>query len=122
MATTKMAAIVINVVDVERVADFWKGFLEVAERNRAPGYVWLARQPGASVSLAFQEVEHPTEGRNRLHLDFGTSDMEETRARILQLGGEELEQHELGGFAWTVFGDPEGNEFCVGQADPDDYA
>jgi predicted enzyme related to lactoylglutathione lyase len=120
--TTKLAAIVINVIDLEKVADFWKAFLDVDERHRVPGFVWLDRQPGASVSLAFQQVEQPTEGRNRLHLDFGSSDAPADAGRVVELGGSELEQHEMGGFSWTVFADPEGNEFCIAQADPDDYA
>ncbi|HEX2029380.1 MAG TPA: VOC family protein [Nitriliruptorales bacterium] len=122
MTTIKMAAIVVNVVDLERVADFWKGFLQVGERHRLPGFLWLRRQPGASISLAFQQVDAPTEGRNRLHIDFGVSDAREVRSRILDLGGRELEVHEQDGFGWTVFADPEGNEFCVAAADPDDYA
>lgn len=118
----KMASVVINAEDLDGVADFWKGLLEVGERNRAHGFVWLERQSGASISLAVQQVDDPTEGRNRLHLDFGTDDAAAVRDRILALGGRELEQHDLSGFGWTVFADPEGNEFCVAQADPDDYA
>ena len=120
--TVKMAAIVVNAIDVERVAEFWKGFLGVGERHRADRFLWLERQPGASVSLAFQQVDDPTEGPNRLHLDFGVSDAEAEHRRILDLGGTQLARHELSGFAWTVYADPEGNEFCVGQADPDDHA
>lgn len=122
METIKMAAVVINAVDPERVADFWKALLDVGERHRSPGFVWLERQPGASLSIAIQQVADPTEGRNRLHIDFGSSDATATRSRVLELDGEELEQHEIEGFQWTVFADPEGNEFCVAQADPDDYA
>ena len=36
----------------------------------------------------------------------------ETLARILDLGGSHLEDHEIEGFAWKVMADPEGNEFC----------
>ena len=122
MSTLKMAAIVINARDSERVVDFWKTVLGVGERQRLPGFVWLERQPGASVSLAVQQVDDPTEGRNRLHLDFGTDDVGATADRILAAGGAELEQHAMGSFTWTVFADPEGNEFCIAQADPDDYA
>lgn len=118
----KLAAVVINAADLERVAAFWKALLGVGERHREAGFVWLERQPGASVSLAVQQVTDPTPGRNRLHLDFGSGDAAATRARILELGGSEVEQHELDGFAWTVFADPEGNEFCVAEADPDTYA
>jgi len=121
VTTLKMAAIVINARDVETVVAFWRALLEVDERHRVPGFVWLTRQPGASVSLAVQQVDVPTEGRNRLHLDFGSSDVADTARRIVELGGEELERHEIQGFAWTVFADPEGNEFCIAQADPDDH-
>lgn len=122
MPIAKLAAIVINAIDLEGVAEFWKGFLEVDERHRMPGFVWLERQPGASLSLAVQQVDDPTEGRNRLHIDFGARDVAEARDRVIALGGEELERHEIGGFAWTVLGDVEGNEFCIAEADPDDYA
>jgi predicted enzyme related to lactoylglutathione lyase len=121
VATLKLAAVVINARDIDRVADFWKALLGVEERNRVPGFVWLQRQEGASMSLAVQHVEDPTDGRNRLHFDFGSDDAAATAARIRELGGAELEQNELGGFAWTVFADPEGNEFCVAQADPDEH-
>jgi predicted enzyme related to lactoylglutathione lyase len=121
MTTLKMAAVVINARDAERVVDFWKSLLEVGERRRVPGFVWLKRQPGASFSLAVQQVDDPTEGRNRLHLDLGSSDAAATAKRVIELGGKELEQHEIQGFQWTVLADPEGNEFCVAQADPDDY-
>lgn len=121
MVTIKMASIVVNVVDLEQVADFWKRFLGVGERHRTSGFVWLERQPTATVSLAFQQVDVPTEGRNRLHIDFGVSDADEVRSLILELGGRELETHDMDDFSWTVFADPEGNEFCIAQADPDDY-
>ncbi len=122
MGTVKMASIVINARDLEAVVGFWKAFLDVGERQRLPGFVFLERQPNAGVSLAVQQVDDPTEGRNRLHLDFGVSDAQATRADILELGGTAIEEHDMGGFAWTVFADPEGNEFCVAEADPDDYA
>lgn len=121
MTTLKLASVVINARDLDRVADFWKSLLEVGERQRFPGFVWLERQPGASLSIAVQQVADPTEGRNRLHFDFGSSDAAAAAERIKELGGSELEQHSMGDFGWTVFADPEGNEFCVAQADPDDY-
>jgi len=56
MATIKMAAIVVNVVDLEGVAALWKRFLGVGERQRIPGSVWLERQPEATASLAFSRL------------------------------------------------------------------
>jgi len=112
---------VINARDLEVVADFWKALLEVGERQRMPGFVWLERQPGLGMSLAVQQVDDPTEGRNRLHLDFGVEDLAAARDRVLDLGGREVEYHDIEGFGWTVFAAPEGNEFCPAQADPDDH-
>jgi len=110
-----MSSVVINARDVERVAAFWKTLLGVEERTRVRGFVWLEPQPGTNISLAVQQVEDPTEGRNRLHFDFGSSDATETAKQVVELGGRELEQHEIQGFTWTVFADPEDNEFCVAQ-------
>ncbi len=122
MSEIRMAAIVINAVEPDRVADFWKALLEVGERQRIPGFVWLERSAGSGVSLAVQHVEEPTEGRNRMHLDFGATDIERARRRVIDLGGTEVERHAMGDFEWVVFADPEGNEFCVAQADPDEHA
>ncbi len=72
------------------------------------------------MSVAVQLVADPTEGRNRVHLDFGVQDLAAAHDRILELGGTELERHDMKGFGWTVFADPEGNEFCLAQANPDD--
>lgn len=121
MSAPRLAAVVINARDLEGVADFWKALLEVGERQRIPGFVWLERQPGIGMSLAVQQVDDPTEGRNRLHLDFGVGDLAAMNDRVLELGGTEVERHAIEGFGWTVYADPEGNEFCLAQANPDDH-
>ena len=68
--------------------------------------------PGASASKACLRPD-PTPGRNRLHLDTYVDDVDAAVARIEELGGSFLEDHEIGGFAWKVRADPEGNEFCI---------
>jgi predicted enzyme related to lactoylglutathione lyase len=75
--------------------------------------VWLEPASEGAPALAFQQVPDPTPGRNRVHLDFGAEDREVTVARVLELGGSRVEDHEIMGFHWTVLADPEGNEFCV---------
>lgn len=118
--TPKLATIVVNARDLERIVTFWSAFLQVGEQQRTPGFVRLEPQPGARVSLAVQQVDDPTPGRNCLHLDFGTDDAAATGERVIDLGGTELESHEVQDFGWTVYADPEGNEFCIAQFDPDD--
>jgi predicted enzyme related to lactoylglutathione lyase len=34
-------------------------------------------------------------------------------ARLVDLGGSVVAEHNLGDFRWTIVADPEGNEFCV---------
>lgn len=122
MHPPRLSAVVINAVDLEAVADFWKDLLEVGERHRVPGFVWLERQSGLGMSLAVQQVAEPTEGRRRLHLDFGVPDLAATAARIAVLGGAHIETHRMGEFEWQVFADVEGNEFCLAPVDPDAFA
>jgi predicted enzyme related to lactoylglutathione lyase len=67
--------------------------------------------------LAFQLVPEPRVGKNRLHLDIRVSNRAASVAHVVSLGGSLVGDHEDGGHpAWTVMGDPEGNEFCIHQA------
>lgn len=109
-----LGSVVINAIDSARLVEFWKSLLDVEVAQAIPPYfTWLAPQPGRGVSVAIQLVEDPTEGRNRVHMDFGVDDLEAATARVEELGGSMLEQHEIGGFTWRVMADPEGNEFCI---------
>ena len=109
----QLGSIVINCTDVDRLVEFWSRLLDTEEARRFPGFVWLTPTSEGAPSLAFQQVPDPTPGRNRVHLDFGAQDRETTIARVIELGGSRIEDHEIQGFHWTVMGDPEGNEFCV---------
>ncbi len=122
MARPQLASVVINARDVDLVAAFWSAFLEIGERQRmGDAFVWLERAPGIGTTIAVQKVEDPTEGRNRLHLDFGAPDLAAAAQRVKELGGTQIEGHQMGDFRWIVFGDTEGNEFCVAEADPDQH-
>ena len=48
-----------------------------------------------------------------MHLDLAVEDPEAFIARVVELGGTRLQDHEMGGIRWTVMADPEGSEFCV---------
>ena len=51
----------------------------------------------------------------RIQLDHGEFVM---LAAPGELGATELDRQRVPGLRWTVLADPEGNEFCVGQAEP----
>lgn len=68
--------------------------------------------PGGPL-LAFQQVEDPTPGKNRLHLDLGAPDLDAEVERLTGAGASVVAQREMGDFRWVTMADPDGNEFCV---------
>ena len=113
-----VATVVINVTDSDREKRFWQALLGVGIAREFPGgFCWLDPQHDGGVSVALQSVDDPTPGRNRLHLDTSVADLETAQARIIELGGSHVEDHEVMGFAWKVMADPEGNEFCIAPAE-----
>lgn len=112
----KWASVVVNTTDVDRLVAFWTKVLGVDVLMRpVPEFVWLEPQQPGGIKLAFQEVCEPTEGRRRLHLDFGVPNLEEATTQIIELGGAHAEDHAWEGFNWRVMTDPDGNEFCIGE-------
>jgi hypothetical protein len=77
-------------------------------------------QPSRSCSTAPDEKH----GKNRVHLDLRTRDLEAEVSRVLALGATRLtdEQIEEHGWAWHILADPDGNEFCVLRPPPDYWA
>ncbi len=69
---------------------------------------------GSTPALGFQLVDHPTPGKNRIHLDGGGSDRAALVSRLKELGATEQGSHSVPGLDWTVMADPEDNVFCVG--------
>jgi predicted enzyme related to lactoylglutathione lyase len=110
--------VVINVIDYEREKQFWSALLGAGIAREVPGFFcWLEPQHEGGISVALQLVPDPTPGRNRLHIDTTVANLDEAEARIVELGGSHLEDHEIGGFRWKVMADPEGNEFCIAPAE-----
>lgn len=110
-----VGSVVFDCTDPERLATFWSALLGVGEALRFPGFIWLEPQREGAYSLAFQQVPEPTPGKNRLHLDHRfDGDLEEVRSRVEALGGSMVREHDEYGYVWSVFADPEGNQFCVG--------
>lgn len=107
-------SVVFDCIDAERLVSFWGGLLDVGERHRMPGFVWLEPQRPGGFSLAFQEVPDPTPGKNRLHIDGAFGDLDALTARVEELGGSYVETQTVPGFVWNIYADPERNVFCVG--------
>ncbi|GAC69702.1 VOC family protein [Gordonia soli] len=93
---------------------------------------WWAEQTGGSVvhddggfcvvvvadspRLAFQQVAEPTAGKNRIHLDLTAPDLTAEVARLTSVGATVVDEHAMEGFRWVTLADPDGNQFCVSEA------
>ena len=73
------------------------------------------------VVASFQLTERK-HGKNRLHLDLRTQDLDAEVRRVVGIGASLLTSQPLQeyGWRWHILGDPDGNEFCVIQP-PDSY-
>ena len=110
-------SVMLDCNDLDKQAAFWKEILGLEEKMRFPDYIFLSRLSAKGPRLALQQVPEAKAVKNRMHLDLATPDPEALIARVLQLGGTRLADHEMEGMHWTVMGDPEGNEFCVTPAE-----
>jgi hypothetical protein len=79
-------------------------------------FVFLQPVREGTPALAFQRVPDPTPGKNRIHVDLRTDDRVAEVARLTGLGATYVADREMGGVAWTVLADPEGNQFCLTEA------
>lgn len=102
--------ITIDCHDPAALADFWSAATGRSVLANYGDFVMVDTEP----TLGFQRVDHPTPGKNRIHLDGGGPDREELVARLRQLGATEHETRTVPGLTWTVMHDPEGNAFCIG--------
>lgn len=106
--------------DPERLAEFWAPALEYV-RGRAVGdYVELLPDGGPGPALLLQQVPEPKTTKNHMHLDLQVPDIHAEVQRLVALGARQLseEPYREYGDTWIVMADPEGNEFCICDANP----
>ena len=87
---------------------------DCAEPARLAGF-WSTAVPDRP-SWFFIRVPESKAGKNRVHVDLTATDREAEVARLVALGATADSDHDEWGAVWTTMRDPEGNEFCVGQA------
>jgi predicted enzyme related to lactoylglutathione lyase len=125
---TRLVHLVIDANDPPALGRFWAAVLgwdvldeEPSETGIGPaGYAYP--DPVAQ-TLVFVPVAEPKRGKNRVHLDLATASAEHQAAevdRILALGATKADIGQ-GDVPWEVLADPEGNEFCVLDPQPEYY-
>lgn len=95
--------------DPRALSEFWRQALQTEVGMDSDDFIILRGRP----AVAFQRVEDPTPGKNRVHLDLSGEDREHEVARLVGLGATVVRTHDHDGFSWTVLHDPAGNAFCV---------
>lgn len=69
---------------------------------------------GSASPLVLQQVPKAKAGKNRMHLDLVTDEVDTEDERLQALGGRLHEGiQNAGPVRWGTMADPEGNEFCA---------
>ena len=115
--------IVIDCSQLDRSAEFWTGVLGYVRGGAPAGpYQSLLPADGSGAEILLQQVPDGKWGKNRLHLDLRTRELEPELNRLVSLGAQVRTEAPISeaGWRWHILADPDGNEFCVLQP-PDSY-
>jgi catechol 2,3-dioxygenase-like lactoylglutathione lyase family enzyme len=111
----QMGGVTIDCADPRKLAVFWTEALgcEIGQDYEGE-FVFLAPGGEDRPYVGLQRVPEKRAGKNRVHLDFSTTDRKAEVERLVGLGATVVGEHSIPGLNWTILQDPEGNEFCVG--------
>jgi predicted enzyme related to lactoylglutathione lyase len=113
---SRLCQFVIDVDDLDHGMTFWSAALgaeeEILGEISRPIYRRL-RLPDSEVRILLQRTSDPKIGKERMHLDLETDDVEAEVARLEALGADRWDHQQERGFDFWVLRDPWANEFCV---------
>jgi hypothetical protein len=115
MGRGAMLEIVLDCLEPENLMDFWCEVLGYRVFYSEPSLAVLVPQDVVTYPLLLQRVPEARAGKNRMHVDIVTEDVEIEAHRLEGLGARRLHDgvRSLGSTHWVVMADPESNEFCV---------
>ena len=114
--TLSLGMITIDTTDATRLAGWWAE--QTGSRvvqDYGGGHLILAGG-GLPALLAFQQVDDPTPGKNKVHLDLSADDRDAEVERLLAVGATLVGRRGDENFTWVTLADPDGNQFCVAEA------
>jgi hypothetical protein len=117
---SRLAHFVIDVDDLDRGAAFWGAALDAVEEpvNLDSRHVYRRlRLPDTDVRVLLQCTGDPKRGKERMHLDIETDDVEAEVRRLEALGAIRWDHQQERGYDYWVMRDPWGNELCVIQVE-----
>lgn len=108
--------VVIDCSSLERSARFWTAALGYMQEGEPAGrYHTLRPADGKGAEILLQRVPDGKHGKNRVHLDLRTRDLDTETGRVAALGARMLTAQPVSehGSRWHILADPDGNEFCI---------
>jgi Glyoxalase-like domain len=112
--TVSIASITFDCTDPVPLARWWAERFGAEITANMDGFFVIVAGDTLPTQLAFQKVDDPTPGKNKVHLDIHTDDdLAVEVARWTAAGATNLGTRNAGDFAWCTLTDPDGNEFCI---------
>jgi len=112
--TVSLASITFDSTDPEPLARWWADRFGAEIIANMDGFFLLVAGGSLPAQLAFQKVEDPTPGKNKIHVDLHTADdLDAEVDRWVEAGATSLGRRAAGEFQWVTLTDPDGNEFCI---------
>jgi predicted enzyme related to lactoylglutathione lyase len=107
--------VVLDCFDPEKLMEFWRVALGYRVHYSEPSLAVLVPHDLDAPPLLLQQVPELKAGKNRMHVDIVTEDVEVEVRRLEALGARRLHDgvRTFGQVRWVTMADPENNEFCV---------
>lgn len=113
--TLSIVTVTVDTTDPVPLAQWWADQLGGEVKDPFDGFFLIVS--GGPVQMAFGKVDDPTPGKNRIHVDLMADDLDAEVDRLVEAGAGLVERRGDDSFRWVTLTDPDGNEFCVAQAD-----
>ena len=112
--TASIVSITFDSTDPEPLARWWAERFGAEITDNMDGFFLIVAGGSLPTQLAFQKVDDPTPGKNRIHVDIHTDDdLDAEAARWVEAGATSVGKRSAGDFHWFTLTDPDGNEFCI---------
>jgi predicted enzyme related to lactoylglutathione lyase len=113
--TLSILTVTVDTTDPVPLARWWADQLGGEVKDPYGGFFVIVS--GGPVQMAFQKVDDPTPGKNRIHVDLRTDDLDAEVDRLVEAGAGLVARRGDDSFRWVTLSDPAGNEFCVAQGE-----
>jgi predicted enzyme related to lactoylglutathione lyase len=107
--------LVLDCKEPATLAAFWREALDYRNHYTDATLSVLVPREGRGFPLLLQAVPEPKSGKNRMHVDIVTDDIEAEVRRLQELGARRIDKgvQSFEGTCWVRMSDPEQNEFCI---------